>query len=151
MELLNFLDFFRTKNHNFKQKESYLPVYEDYNGRKKLFERLYLRLKKLEPGELADVVCDPSIKDPRFCVNLNSNYDHNDEFCWGYHGQGPHTLANNILYHFTDDRDFVHKYGIQFLVDVVGKLPEDEFCIISKEKIQKWINSPKKGDEKYVR
>ena len=66
--------------------------------------------KKLRAGEREDVRGARSIVDARFNTNIYPHIGPLDEMNWGYHGQGPHNLALNILYTFTKDESFAWDY-----------------------------------------
>jgi hypothetical protein len=66
-----------------------------------------------------------------------------DRFSWGYLGAGPHTLAQNILYHFSGrDAVFAKGYMVDFLADFLHHMPKNG-GIIRGQVILKWIEDKK--------
>ena len=125
-----------------------------FDRAKKYHEKLYPHLAKLEIGKpLEDVILDPNIKDPRCNTNIDVYIGGFDQFNRGYLGQGPHTLARNIIYLFSGgDKDFTDEHYCKFVQEVISKFPETQvskkIIRLKKESILKWIRK-RRGKSKF--
>ncbi len=117
---------------------------DDFNKSKGICEKFFPHLRKLRPGELADIIGDPACPDPRFKTNITAYEAVSGplvEMNWGYLGTGPHTFARNILYHFTQgDSDFAHRHDTDFIREFFENIPSrKKVHIIKKEQVLAWI------------
>lgn len=62
-----------------------------------------------------------------------------DGFNWGYGGSGPAQLALALLLHFADDK-FARQHHQDFKWDVIAKLPQTDFEILSSV-VTNWIKN----------
>ena len=96
----------------------------------------------LADGELADVVLRPSVyaQQRGNVSNVPYRFKFGWWYEWGYMGNGPCDTAINILYHFSgQDEQFARAYTLEFIKDVLEKIPNRTAISISKNFILSWI------------
>ncbi len=113
-------------------------------------ERFYARknplLRKLNLGEIDDVYCSARVRDVRFNTNIRPFITYLDEMSWGFIGTGPHTLATNILYLFTDgDSVFAKEHAARFREDFLDVMQTNRSYLIHKELTLEWIANKQGG------
>lgn len=114
---------------------------ENHEGLAEFYEKNYPELRKQTLDEpLRDVICKGDIDDPCFNTNIPSHSGKFDQMNWGYFGQGPLTLAYNILYLFSDgDQKFSRKYAADFVKAFLEQVSQTEDLKIEKEIIHYWV------------
>ena len=135
---------------SFTQEKYYSQSYEDLQ---KHYEKSHPKFKKQMLGEtLRPVICDGSIADSYFSTNIYPYLGTSKEMNWGYSGHGPHILALNILFLFTDgDGVFSRKFYQEFTSEFLMKGSQNEDLEISVGEIQKWISKRKKRKAKVLK
>ena len=88
--------------------------------------------------------------DDGFAVsNIPHRFGYSGSDGWGYSGTGPTDFAANILFHFTGDKDFSDRWHIDFCLEVISHLPQNEGGTIKAERVNKWITARRTGQPLY--
>ncbi len=98
-------------------------------------------LKILKHGEKGDLILRRANVWNGLVSNVPRRFLHALTFAaWDYTGTGPHDLAINVLYHYSDgDEKFAREYARWFVLDVVAKLPQDKALRIKSDFLIKWL------------
>ncbi len=94
----------------------------------------------LWPKELGDVaLVHRDENGGLYRTNLPRHYTYADQDAWGYGGNGPTCLAQNVLFHFTQSEDLAARLAYAFCDEVIRRFPNNESCVMSMDFIQAWI------------
>lgn len=95
----------------------------------------------MQPGEKGDLIVRRSNAEYGNVTNVPRRLGLSGFVNWGYLGTGPHDLALNVLYHYSDqNEEFARGFAGHFVEEVVSKLEMNVAMRIDGGFISKWVS-----------
>ncbi len=93
----------------------------------------------MKPGEKGDLIIRRANVGHGNVSNVHKRFGLSQDINWGYTGTGPHDLALNVLFHFSDQNEaFARAFAGDFVEDVVQYL-EQVPQRITGEFLKSWV------------
>lgn len=95
----------------------------------------------MKPGEKGDLIIRRANAGHGNVSNVHKRFGLSQDISWGYAGTGPHDLALNVLFHFSDqNEEFARAFAGGFVEDVVQHLEQSVPQRIDGAFLTNWVN-----------